>query len=265
MTTPQRARPQQANWLGVISIALGIFIMITIEELPIGVLTLVSDELDTSHGAMGWAVTLPGLLAGVVSIVTPMVIGRTDRRLLLMAAMGLMALGSLGSTVAPSFAVLLASRIPVGVAIGLFWCLAPPVGIRLVPARQRALATSVIFAGASGALVLGVPLGSFLGVTFGWRTSFAVVGAAGLAIGVIMWLLLSPMTVDEPTRLADLVSTLRRPAVATGVVVTIVVVTTQMSAYTFASPLLQQIAGIEVGMVSAMLLTYGIAGMVGNS
>lgn len=261
---PERTGIETTNWLGVVTIALGIFIMITIEELPIGVLTLVSDDLATSQGAMGWAVTLPGLLAGLVSVITPMVIGRTDRRLLLIAAMALMALGCLGSLLAPTFGVLLLSRIPVGLAIGLFWCLAPPVGIRLVPSRRRALATSVIFSGASGALVLGVPLGSFLGSTFGWRISFAVVGAIGLLVGLLMWLLLDRMTVDEPTRFADLVSTVRRPAVATGVVVTTLVVTAQMGSYTFASPILQQVAGVAVLQVSGMLLAYGVAGMVGN-
>lgn len=255
---------QPANWFGVVTIALGIFIMITIEELPIGVLTLVSDDLGTSHGALGWAVTAPGLLAGVVSIATPLLIGRRDRRQWLVIAMALMVLGCIGSVLAPSFLVLLASRIPVGLSIGIFWCLAPPVGIRLVPARQRTLATTVIFSGASGALVLGVPLGSFLGATFGWRFAFGFVGGIGLVVGVLMWLLLGSMTADSAYRLSDLGEVLRRPAVATGVIVTTIVVVSQMSAYTFASPIVQQIAGIEVRLVSLMLLIYGIAGMVGN-
>lgn len=255
---------QPANWFGVVTIALAIFIMITIEELPIGVLTLVSDDFGTSHGALGWAVTAPGLLAGVVSIVTPLLIGRQDRRQWLVVAMALMVLGCLGSVLAPNFWVLLASRIPVGVSIGIFWCLAPPVGIRLVPARQRTLATSVIFSGASGALVLGVPLSSFLGATFGWRVAFAVVGLTGLVIGVLIWLLVGSMTAESAYRLDDLAEVLRRPAVTIGVVVTTIVVTFQMSAYTFASPILQGIAHIDVTRVSLMLLIYGIAGMVGN-
>lgn len=255
---------QPANWFGVVTIALGIFIMITIEELPIGVLTLVSDDLGTSHGALGWAVTAPGLLAGVVSIATPLLIGRRDRRHWLALAMALMVLSCVGSVLAPNFVVLLLSRIPVGLSIGIFWCLAPPVGIRLVPARQRTLATTVIFSGASGALVLGVPLSSFLGATFGWRFAFGFVGGIGLVVGVLMWLLLGRMTADSAYRLSDLGRVLRRPAVATGVIVTTIVVVAQMSAYTFASPIVQGIAGIDVSRVSLMLLIYGIAGMVGN-
>lgn len=255
---------EPANWLGVITIALGIFIMITIEELPIGVLTLVSDDLGTSHGALGWAVTAPGILAGAVSLATPLLIGRRDRRLVLVLALALMVVGSVGSMLAPNFALLLVSRVPVGFSIGIFWSLAPPVGIRLVPAHRRTLATTVIFSGSSGALVLGVPLSSFLGATFGWRAAFGFVGAIGLVVAVLMWVLLGSMTVDSRYTAADLLAVLRRPAVATGVTVTGIVVISQLSAYTFASPILQQVAGIGVHLVSAMLLIYGIAGMVGN-
>ena len=49
-----------SGWPGVVVLALGIFAMVTVEELPIGVLTLISDDLGASEGAVGLGVTLAG-------------------------------------------------------------------------------------------------------------------------------------------------------------------------------------------------------------
>lgn len=49
-----------------------------------------------------------------------------------------------------------------------------------------------------------------------------------------------------------------------GVIATFLIVTGHFAAYTFVSPILQTISGIDVGLISTLLLAYGVAGIVGN-
>ena len=71
------------RWSGVVALALGIFVLITIEELPIGVLSVMAPELGISEGLAGVSVTVPGVLAGVVAVLTPVIVRGMDRRLVL--------------------------------------------------------------------------------------------------------------------------------------------------------------------------------------
>lgn len=57
---------------------------------------------------------------------------------------------------------------------------------------------------------------------------------------------------------------LRNTGIATGLIVTALLVTGQFTAYTFADPILQKIAGIEAGRIGGALFLYGVAGVAGN-
>ncbi len=56
-----------SHWQGVLSMAIGAFVIVTTEFLPIGLLTSIRQSLYTSEGAVGWTVTLPGLAAAAVA------------------------------------------------------------------------------------------------------------------------------------------------------------------------------------------------------
>ena len=69
------------------ALAIGIFVLITVEELPIGVLSVMAPDLGVSEGMAGLAVTIPGILAGVVALCTPVLVRGMDRRLVLVLAL----------------------------------------------------------------------------------------------------------------------------------------------------------------------------------
>lgn len=78
-----------------------------------------------------------------------------------------------------SLAVLLLMRILLGVALGGFWSMAAAVAMRLVPAALLPRALSIIFSGIAVGTVVAVPLGSYLGGMYGWRSAFVAAAAVG--------------------------------------------------------------------------------------
>ncbi len=251
-------------WIAIVALALGIFVMITIEELPIGVLTLVGDDLGISEGATGLAVTVPGVLAGVIAVLTPSMIGRLDRRLALVAALLLVFASAATSAISQGLWTLLASRLFAGLAIGVFWALLGVVAARVAHPDDVAKALTVAFSGAAAAVVLGVPIAAWVGSLVGWRWAFVLVGALGLVVAAVLLTLLPKVEVTEKSSLRQIGASWSIPTVRLGVLVTLVLVTAHFTAYTYASPLLQQLAHVHVSDVGAMLFVFGICGLIGN-
>lgn len=248
----------------MVSLAVGIFVLITLEELPIGVLSVMAPDLGVSEGVAGLAVTVPGILAALVALATPVLVRGMDRRLVLILALVSVLVSCALSVIAPTFAVLLIARLFAGVSIGLYWAVMAIVAIGQVPREHTARALTIAFAGVGGALVLGVPVAAWIGTHLGWRASFAVVGVLAALVAVVQLLLVVP--VRSTTRIEGrmMLAAARTRGVRYVLVLSALVVLGQFITYSFVSPVLVDRAGVPLADLGMMLLLYGIAGLIGN-
>ncbi|WP_344883335.1 MFS transporter [Nonomuraea antimicrobica] len=258
------SRSPVKGWLAVLAVTLGIFSLMTSELLPVGLLTPVGSDLDVSEGTAGLMVTVPGLVAAVTAPLVTVATGRVDRRVVLALLIGLMGAANLASAFATGFAVVLVARFLIGVSVGGFWSIAGGIALRLVPEQHVPRATAVIFGGVETASVLGVPTGTFIGDLSGWRTAFAVVGILGLTSLACMLFLMPKVPAEQSITFADLPKVFRGNAgVRAGIAVTFLVITGHFLAYTFVRPILQD-DGVGDGLIGALLLAFGVAGICGN-
>jgi predicted MFS family arabinose efflux permease len=252
------------SWLAVISVSLGSFVLVTSEFLPIGLLTQISSSLHISDGTAGLMVTIPGLVAAVAAPVMTIGAGHIDRRTLVLTLIALLVASDLVSAFAPSFAVMLASRVMFGVSLGGFWTIAVTLGNRLVPKSQMARATTVILAGVSIATVLGVPAGTVIAGYAGWRASFAAIGGAALLAGLTQLFVLPALPSPPSPGISQLTHSLRHADVRLGLMTVACVIAGHFAAYTYVTPFLKENAGASPSFISTILLAYGVAGVIGN-
>jgi predicted MFS family arabinose efflux permease len=267
MTASQRGetqRPTPWMWLGVLTVSVGIFTMITAEQLPVGLIPAIAGELGVSTGTAGQTVTAPGVIAAFASIVIPLLAGRLDRRVLLAGLLAVMAVASAVSALAPTYPVLIVSRLFVGITIGGFWAIAGSLAVRLVPGPYVARAMVLIFGGVSVAAVLGVPIGTIIGEWAGWRVAFGAVAGLSAAVLVAAVVFLPRLPAAEPVRPRALLVQLRNPALVAGIAATALLVAGHYGAYTFVSPALLDISGVSSGIIGVLLLGYGVLGLVAN-
>lgn len=262
--TPARDVTGARPWWAVVAVMAGIFLLVTAEQLPIGLLSQVAGELGVTPGMAGLMVTVPGVVAAFAAPLLPIAVGRLDRRALLAGLMGLMTLASLGSALAGSFVTLLAARMLVGVCIGGFWAIAGGLAPRLVDEASVPRAMTVIFGGVAAAAVLGVPLGTWLGEFSHWRVALGSLGGLSLLTAIALWCWLPRLPAHRPMRLGGLARQLGNRGVRVAVFATALIVIGHFMAYTFISPVLQEISGIPLSRIGSLLLLYGAAGMVGN-
>lgn len=255
---------QAPRWWAVVAVMIGIFLLVTAEQLPIGLLSQVASSMGVSPGMAGLMVTVPGVVAAFSAPLLPVAVGRLDRRIMLTVLMTVMVVGSVLSALASSFALLLAARVLVGLSIGGFWAVAGSIAPRLVPEAQVPKAMTMIFGGVAAASVLGVPLGTLLGDLSNWRVAFGALGGLSLLTAIALWCWLPPLPPREPVRLRVLAQQFSNRGVRVAVLTTGFVVVGHFAAYTFISPILQEISGISQRHVSSLLLLYGAAGIIGN-
>jgi predicted MFS family arabinose efflux permease len=262
--TAQPERNAIESWLAVLSVALGAFVVVTSEFLPIGLLTHIAAGLHVSDGTAGLMITIPGLVAAVAAPLLTITFGRMDRRKIVLGLMTLLAVSNVIAATAPNFNVMLLGRVLFGISLGGFWTVAVTLGARLVPAASLARATTIILAGISFATVIGVPIGSVIASTLGWRAAFVVLAIVAVVIGLAQLFVLPSLPPPPTQGVRQLTYLLRHKDARLGLLTIALVIAGHFAAYTYVTPFLKENPAVTPGFLSTLLLAYGVAGIVGN-
>ncbi|PZE72933.1 MFS transporter [Curtobacterium sp. MCPF17_018] len=255
---------ERRGWLSVTSVALGSFVLVLSEFLPIGLLPAIADDLDVGIGTAGLMVVATGLVGAVAAPVVTVLTSRLDRRVVLVSLTVLLVVADGLAAIAPSFWVLLLARMLLGVGIGGFWAIGAGIAGRLVRPELTIRATSLITAGVSVATVVSLPLGALVSSLASWRLGFVIGGVLGLVALVLQLAMLPKIPAQQRVRFATLGSLLRVPRARVGLIAAAFVFAAQFAAYTYIAPYLQQLVGVGPDTVTIALLVFGVAGIVGN-
>jgi predicted MFS family arabinose efflux permease len=245
------------------ALVLSVFSFNTVENLPIGVLTLISASMRVSLEAVGYVVT--GYAAVVTLTSLPLAYGtrHIPRRFLLVGVLALLVCGSWLTAAASSYTILFAARIATALAQALFWAIVGPVAVGLFPAAVRGRVIGTLSVGGSLATVLGVPAGTWLGQQHGWHVPFVVVGALGLACLLPVGLLLpTARPAEEPGAYGTAPDP---PMFAVVLVTTMLAVTGAFTGFTYITAFLRGVTKFSGDDISLMLMVFGLAALCGVS
>lgn len=266
-STSSRTAPPPFPWAGLLTLTVAVFLSITIEVLPMGLLPDMSRELGVSEPQVGLLVSVFAFTVVITSAPLMALTRRLPRQPLLVAVLAILAISSVFTAVAPNFELIVASRVLGGAAHGLFWSIVGAYAGHLVPKEQLARAVAITTAGGSLAFVFGVPLGTALGHEFGWRVAFGGIAALTLLGAALVWWLLPGVEHRHaPAEGTEHVSVRRDPTLLPVLIVCIitgVVMVGQYAVYTYIAPYLIDVVGADAGQVGTLLFAYGIAGAVG--
>jgi DHA1 family inner membrane transport protein len=250
--------------LALLALAIGAFGIGTTEFVIMGVLPEVAADFGVTIPTAGLLVT--GYALGVVAGAPLMTaLGtRIPRKRMLMLLMGLFVVGNLLSAAAPVFGLMLAGRVVASLAHGAFFGIGSVVAAELVAPEKKAAALSMMFSGLTVANVVGVPLGTLVGQSAGWRVTFALVAALG-ALGLLGVARLVPdLPRPEGVRLRHELSALKNVQVLLAMAMTVLGFGGVFAAVTYVAPMMTRVAGFSDGSVTWLLVLFGL-GMVGGN
>ncbi|WP_036568062.1 MFS transporter [Nocardia sp. BMG51109] len=250
--------------LPLLSLMLVVFGLTTGEFAIAGILPEVAGDLAVPVSSAGLLVTAYALGMIVGGPVLTVLTARIPRRRLVVGLVGFAVLANLGSALAPSYPVLLATRFAAGLIVATFFAVAIATAVRLAPEGKAASAIAQVALGMNLGIVLGTPIGSLVGQHLGWRVTFAVVAGCA-ALGLLMVLRFvtelpsaaTGSTFGELRVLADRELLLAIALTALGSLGVVGV-------FTYIAPLLTEITGFGATTVPALLLVYGAGAVAGN-
>ncbi|HSJ93187.1 MAG TPA: MFS transporter [Gaiellaceae bacterium] len=166
------------------------------------VLPELAGDLDVSTALAGQLRTVTGLVAGVTALLLGVLAGRIGLGRQLFAGALLLAAGSLGSAVAPTFLLLAIAQAPIGMGVALVTTAGTLAAAEWVPAEHRTRALSWALTGQPAAWIVGMPLVGALGAS-SWRLAFVVLPlvAALVAAAAVARRAGEPPTAIEPVRI----------------------------------------------------------------
>ena len=258
------AAGKPAAWGAVFALALGAFVLVASEFMPVSLLTPIATDLAVSEGQAGQSVGVSGAFALFTSLLLPLLAGRLDRKTLLLGLTLLMIASGTLAAFAPNYFLFMVGRALIGVAIGGFWSMSAATAMRLVPLHQVPRALAIVNGGNALATVVAAPLGSFLGGIVGWRGAFfCIVPIAALAFA---WKFASlpSMPAGAAGASKNVFRLLKRPPVAYGMAATSLFFMGQFALFTYLRPFLERVTGVDVATLSLLLLVLGVAGFAGT-
>ncbi|QIQ06557.1 MFS transporter [Streptomyces liangshanensis] len=176
---------------------LAAFTFNTAENLPVGLLEPISENLRVSLSAVGLLITGYGVTVAVASLPLAHLVRAAPRRHVLTGLLAALVVSSLAAALAPSYWPLLASRLLTALAQALFWAVMGPVAVGLFAPEVRGRVVGALSVAGSLALVLGVPAGTWLGRQTDWRVPVAALAGPGLVSLITIAVLLPTSRPDE--------------------------------------------------------------------
>ena len=252
------------QWLALAGIAIAAFVFNSSEFMPVGLLTDIGQTFGTSEATTGMLVSVYAWAVMILSVPLMIVATRLDFRRLLLVVLVVFLAGQVLTAFSASYWMLMAARLVVACAHSVFWAIAAPIAVRLVPQSKRALALSVVETGTAVAAIVGLPLGRAIGLAVGWRLTFAIVAVISALLLVYLIVTLPWVPGAEPFGVGQLPGLFRNKGLVALFVLTALYAWGYYTGYSYIEPFLLQIAGLENDMVTIVLSVFGVASIVGS-
>lgn len=250
--------------LAQIVLGLGGLFIGTGEFAAMGLLPDFARSVDVTIPEAGHLISAYALGVVVGSPLVAVVTAQMERRRLLVILALIVLAGNIATALAPSFGSLALARFFAGLPHGAYYGTASIVAASMVPHDRRATAIGRVMLGLAIANVVGVPVTTFLGQTFGWHSAFAAIGLGGAVLAVLL-----PLTVPIVPAEAN-ASPLRELSAFRSIAVWMTLATAAIgfagmfAIYSYITPTLTQVTGEAAARVPLFLGLLGLGMVVGN-
>lgn len=235
------------------------------EFIVIGIEGNIADAFSVSLAQAGELISSFAITYAVLTPVLAIATGRFRRFQLLVAYAAVFCAANLVQAVAPTFAVLLLSRVLIGAVSGAFLA----VGVTYIPEllgpERMSMGISVVYAAFSVAMVIATSAGKMVAELLTWRIAmWASLVLAVVTCALLVALLPREGATDEPATMAEQAGLLAEPQIVTGILIFVFGVGSVYVFYGYVTPYLEQVLGLSPMGASAALMGYGVVCFFSN-
>lgn len=249
--------------LALLALAVGGFAIGTTEFVTMGLLPEVAEGVGIDIPTAGHVVSAyaAGVVVGAPVLAT--LGSKMPRKRLLLWLMGAFAVANVLSAFANSYGLLMVARFLSGLPHGAYFGVGSLVAASLVPPHRRTWAVSMMITGLTVANIVGVPVTTRIGQTYGWQWPYAAVGVIALVTVVAVWRWVPFCPPDGGVSMASELSALKRPQVWLALGIGTVGFGGMFATFSYISPTMTELGGFGRATIPLILALYGVGMTVG--
>lgn len=229
-----------------------------------GLIAPMADDLAVTPGSAAQLLSAYALSFAISAPVVALLAARICRKVLLVWALACFGALMLAGALAPNYELLWAARAAAGIAAAAFVPNASAVAATLALPSARGRALTVVFGGFTAALVLGAPLGTYVGNAYGWRFTLGALGLAALLLATMAKLTLPGGIMVPGATLAVFRAVVSQRGLRMLLAINAVSAFGSFVVFSLASVAFPVLLGTAPANVANALLVFGLGALAGN-
>ena len=246
-------------------LTLAAFAIGTAEFVIAGILPQIATSLSITEGQAGYLISAYALAIVIGGPILTIYLARFNKKLVLTGLMTLFIIGNILSALAPTYHLLLISRVVAGLVQGPFYGIGAVVATNLVSEKMAGRAVGQMFAGLTLANVLGVPAGTWISLQFGWHTTFFTVAAFGAIAMISILTSIKSTGHGEAKDIKTQLAAFKNPMLIISLAITALSWSGFMTLYGYLAPIAMHITGYGESAVTWILVIVGFGLIIGNT
>jgi MFS transporter, DHA1 family, inner membrane transport protein len=262
--SPHRLKSATGTAGPTILLAFAAFVIVTTEFVIVGLLPMISRNLDVSIAAAGQLITVFGLTVMLFGPVLTAFLSHIERRRLFVVILVVFAVSNALAAGARNIWVLGLARFLAALMLPVFWGTASETAGQLAGRERTGQAVATVYLGISAALLFGIPLGTLSAQAVGWRGTFWIMSALSALMALLLLAVMPLLVQPQQVRIREQTRILQDPHFVANLVLSILVFTAMFTGYTYLADTLERVVGVAQAYVGWWLMGFGAIGLIGN-
>ncbi|SIQ76475.1 MFS transporter [Priestia flexa] len=245
-------------------LAIASFVVGTVELILGGILDLIASSFQVSIAKAGYLISIFSLVYAISAPVLLNITAKFERKKVYLWALFIFLLSNIVALASTGYSMLMVSRILAAMSGSFIIVLSTTMASRLVKPEYQGRALGIVFMGISASLVLGIPIGIFIGNAFGWREVFILIALLTAIIMVIVAISMERLEPAPVVPIKQQLNALRNTKMLSIHIATFFVLAGHLTLYAYFTPFLQETFGLSSGMVTLVYGIFGLAALAGG-
>ena len=248
----------------ILILTIGVFSIINTEMGVVGILPLISENYGVTVATAGLLVSMFALVVAASGPTMPLFFSGINRKKAMVLVLSVFTACNVISAFASNFPVVLITRVIPAFFQPVYVSMAMSVAGSSVPEKESPKAVARVMMGVSAGMVLGVPIVSYISSLTSLRAGmlfFAAVNAAALIATIIA---VPDLPVKERMSYGSQLSVLKEGKTWLSIFGVMFLNGSVFGVYSYLSEYMETVTQLSAGLISILLLVYGLSNMIGN-
>ncbi|NLR64392.1 MFS transporter [Chitinophaga varians] len=244
---------------------LGMIGVITTEFGVIGILPQIARYYGVRIETAGLLLSGFAMVIALAGPFMMLLMSRFNRKTVMAVSLLLFLVSGIVSVLSPPFWLLLAARMLPAFLQPVYIATAIAAATGTANKKDQHKMMAIVLGGIGIATITTVPFSTYIADIFNsWQASFVVQGIISLTALCCIWFVLPAMPAKEKQSVGQHLIILRQPAFLISSVMVFLMNAAMFTTYAYFADYLEKVTGMGPGLISGMLLLFGVMGVAGN-